>query len=60
MAERPAAILCKLSPVIQSNKTLASDVLQHYCNANLRNCNAIFDFKIMVFYVFDYLVFTVS
>ena len=37
-------------------KALASDALQSYCNAILRNCNAIFYFKITLFYVFDYAV----
>ena len=30
-------------------RPLASDALQRYCNAILRNCNAIFDFQIMLF-----------
>ena len=43
--------------VIHTKVLLASDALQRYCNAILRNCNAIFDFKIMLFYVFDDVVF---
>ena len=31
-----------------------------YCNAILRNCNAIFDFKITLFYVFDDVIFAGS
>ena len=33
-------------------RPLARDALQRYCNAILKNCNAIFDFQITLFYVF--------
>ena len=42
------------------DKALASDALQRYCNPILRNCNAIFDFKITLFYGFDDVVFAGS
>ena len=38
-------------------RPLASDALQRCCNAILRNCNAIFDFQITLFYVFCNLIF---
>ena len=36
---------------------LASDALYRYRNAVLRNCTALFDFKMTLFYVFDDAVF---
>ena len=38
---------------------LASNALYHYRNAVLRNCNALFDFQMTLFYVLDNLVFAV-
>ena len=34
---------------LKASRPLAIDVLQRYCNAILRNCNAIFDFQITLF-----------
>ena len=39
---------------------LASNALYRYRNAVLRNCNALFDFQMTLFYVLDNLVFAVS
>ena len=41
-------------------RPLASNALQRYGNAILRNCNAIFDFQITLFERFDNVVFGVS
>ena len=34
-------------------KALASDALQRYCNAILRKCDVILDFRITLFYVVE-------
>ena len=38
-----------LTMMITPSRPLASDALQRYRNAILRNCNAIFDFQITLF-----------
>ena len=42
-----------------SSNALASNALYRYRNAVLRNCNALFDFQMTLFYVLDNLVFAV-
>ena len=42
---------------IVCHMALASDALQRYCNAILKNCNAIFDFKITLFLISNNAIF---
>ena len=40
---------CLTSSILLSTRPFASDALERYCNAILRNCNTIFDFQITLF-----------
>ena len=44
---------------VLGTNALASNALYRYRNAVLRNCNALFDFQMTLFYVLDNLVFAV-
>ena len=42
---------------LESIRALASDALYRYCNAILKNCNAIFDFQITLFSISNNAIF---
>ena len=46
--------------MIRRSNALASNALYRYRNALLRNCNALFDFQMTLFYVLDNINFAVS
>ena len=57
--EFPCLAPAQLALMLAVN-ALASNALYRYRNVVLRNCNALFDFQMTLFYVLDNLVFAVS
>ena len=49
----PGTTQVMLGVSLRASNALASDALYRYRNALLRNCNALFYFKMTLFYVFD-------